>query len=229
MNSLAVLLGEQPGRLHAELAAVQPVPVADLQVAVGVPADMLRRRPDIRQAERQLAAQTARVGAARAELLPKFNLSGSIGLEALSLGKLFSTSDTETSSGSALISWPIFKAGALRRNIQIASEQQQQYLLSYEASVLKALQEVENALVAFANEQQRRESLSLAAASAERAAELAQLEYKAGMVDFTTVLDTQRSLLSFQDQLAQCDGTVSTNLINLYKVLGGGWSALVPE
>ncbi|HNW61296.1 MAG TPA: efflux transporter outer membrane subunit [bacterium] len=229
MNSLAVLLGEQPGKLHAELAAVQPVPVAALQVAVGVPADMLRRRPDIRQAERQLAAQTARVGVARAELLPKFNLSGSIGLEALSLGKLFSTNDTETSSGSALVSWPIFKAGSLRRNIQIASEQQQQYLLSYESTVLKALEEVENALVAFANEQQRKESLSLATDAAQRAAELAQLEYKAGMVDFTTVLDSQRSLLSFQDQLAQCEGTVSTNLIHLYKVLGGGWSALVPE
>jgi len=229
MNSLAVLLGEQPGKLHAELAAVQPVPVAALQIAVGVPADILRRRPDIRQAERQLAAQTARVGVARAELLPKFNLSGSIGLEALSLGKLFSTSDTETSSGSALVSWPIFKAGALRRNIQIASEQQQQFLLSYESTVLKALEEVENALVAFANEQERKASLSVATDAAQRAAELAQLEYKAGMVDFTTVLDSQRSLLSFQDQLAQCEGTVSTNLIHLYKVLGGGWNALVPE
>lgn len=229
MNSLAVLLGEQPGSLHAELTEVKSIPVASLQVAVGVPADVLRRRPDIRKAERQLAAQTARVGVARAELLPKFNLSGSIGLEALSIGNFFSSSDVEGHSGSALINWPIFKAGAIRRNIQIASEQQKQYLLSYEATVLNALEEVENALVAFANEQERRASLRKATDAAQRAAELAQLEYNAGMVDFTTVLDTQRSLLSFEDQLAQCDGAVSTNLIHLYKVLGGGWSSLIPE
>jgi outer membrane protein, multidrug efflux system len=230
MNSLAVLLGEQPGRLHEELREARPVPVASLQVAAGVPADVLRRRPDIRKAERQLAAQTARVGVARADLLPKFNLSGSIGLDALSLGSLFSTSgNSESSSGGALISWPIFKGGSIRKNIEIASAQQEQYLISYESTVLTALEEVENALTAFANEQERRQSLGIATQAAQSAAELAQQKYQAGMIDFTTVLDAQRSLLSFQDQLAQCDGTVTTNLIHLYKVLGGGWSSLVPE
>jgi outer membrane protein TolC len=193
-----------------------------------VPADVLRRRPDIRKAERRLAAQTARIGAAKADLFPKFNLSGSIGLEALSLGGLFSSS-YETSRGSALVSWPIFKGGAIRKNIEIQSTLQEEYLIAYESAVLGALEEVENALTAFKNEQQRRESLDSATQAAQQAAQLAQQEYQTGLADFTTVLDIQRSLLSFQDQLAQSEGMVTTNLIHLYKVLGGGWTSLVPE
>jgi multidrug efflux system outer membrane protein len=228
MNRIAVLLGEQPGRVHKEIEKQVPIPVAPLEVAVGVPVDTLRRRPDIRRAERQLAAQTARIGVATADLYPKFTLSGSIGLETLSLSNL-SSSGTRTLSGGPRITWAIFKAGAIRQNIEVQSALQEQYLIAYEAAVLSALEEVENALVAYAEEQQRRQSLSEATQAAQKAAELAQHKYQAGLTDFSNVLDAEHSLLSFQDQLAQSDGTVTSNLVRLYKALGGGWTSLTPD
>jgi outer membrane protein, multidrug efflux system len=228
MNRIAVLLGEQPGAVRSELEARKPIPQAPSGVAVGVPADALRQRPDVRRAERQLAAQTARIGVAQSDLYPKFRLSGSIGLEALSLGNLFS-SDSETSSSGAIISWPIFKGGAVRRNIEVQSAIQEQYLIAYETTVLEALEEVENALTAYAQEQERHQALSDAAEAGRTAAQLAEQEYGAGLTDFITVLDAQRSLLSFEDQLAQSDGAVITNLIRVYKALGGGWSSLIPD
>jgi NodT family efflux transporter outer membrane factor (OMF) lipoprotein len=219
------LLGVPPGTVHGELAEPRPIPVTPLEVAVGVPADTLRQRPDVRQAERELAAQTARIGVATADLYPKFSLSGSIGLEALSFGNLFLASSRNYSVGSH-ISWPIFDAGAIRQNIEVQSALQEQALIQYEAAVLSALEEVENALVAYANEQVRRQSLLEATQAAERAIDLARDKYASGLVDFQVVLDAERSLLSLQDNLAQSDGTVTTNLITLYKVLGGGWSSL---
>lgn len=228
MNRIAVLLGEQPGMVREELEKPAPIPVTPLRVAVGVPADVLRRRPDIRRAERQLAAQTARVGVATADLYPKFTLSGSIGLEALSMGNLLS-SDAWTSSAGPSISWAIFKAGAIRQNIEVQSALQEQYLIAYKAAVLSALEEVENALVAYAKEQQKRQSLSEATQAAKKAVELARYKYRAGLTDFSTVLETERSLLSFQDQLAQSDGTVTSDLVRLYKALGGGWTSLNPD
>ncbi len=227
MNRIAVLLGEQPGTEHTELEERKAIPLPPLEVAVGVPADILRRRPDVRRAERQLAAQTAKIGVATADLYPKFTLSGSIGLEALSLSNPSSTGSW-TLSGGPKVTWAIFKAGAIRQNIEIQSALQEQYLTAYEAAVLSALEEVENALVAYAKEQQRRQSLSEATQAAQKAVELAQHKYQAGLTDFSNVLDTQRSLLSFQDQLAQSDGTVTSNLVSLYKVLGGGWTSMAP-
>ncbi len=228
MNRIAVLLGEQPGKVHAELEKREPIPVTPLEVAVGVPADVLRRRPDVRRAERELAAQTARIGVATADLYPKFTLSGSIGLEALSLSNL-SSAGSWTLSGGPKVTWAIFKAGAIRQNIEVQSALQEQYLIAYEAAVLSALEEVENALVAYAKEQQRRQSLSEATEAAQKAVELAQHKYQAGLTDFSNVLDAQRSLLSFQDQLAQSDGTVTSNLVRLYKAVGGGWTSLAPN
>ena len=228
MNRIAVLLGERPGKVHEEVEKQVPIPVTSLKVAVGVPADVLRRRPDVRKAERQLAAQTARIGVATADLYPKFTLSGSIGLEALSLSNP-SSSSTWTLSGGPRITWAIFKAGAIRQNIEVQSALQEQYLIAYEATVLSALEEVENALVAYAEEQQRRQSLSEATQAAQKAVELAQHKYQAGLTDFSNVLDAERSLLSFQDQLAQSDGTVTSNLVRLYKALGGGWTSLAPD
>ena len=224
MNRIAVLLGEQPGKVHQELEKRKPIPVTPLNVAVGVPADLLRRRPDVRQAERQLAAQTARIGVATAELFPKFTLSGSIGLEALSLGNL--SSGIWTLAGGPKITWAIFKAGAIRQNIEVQSALQEQYLMAYEAAVLTALEEVENALVAYAEVQQRRQSLSAATQAARKAVELAQHKYQAGLTDFNNVLDAQRSLLSFQEQLAQNEGNVTSNMVRLYKTLGGGWTSM---
>jgi outer membrane protein, multidrug efflux system len=225
MNLIAVLLGEQPGPVHTELEQYKPIPVTPLKVAVGVPADVLRRRPDVRRAERELAAQTARIGMATADLYPKFKLSGSIGLEAFSFGDLFSFG-SRTLSGGPSITWRIFDAGAIRQNIEVQSALQEQYLIAYEASVLNALKEVENALVAYAEEQNRRQSLTDTTLAAQRAAELAKYKYQTGLADFNNVLDAQRSLLSFQYQLAQSDGTVISNLVRLYKALGGGWTSL---
>ena len=227
-NRLAVLVGEQPGAVHADLAEPQPIPVPPLKVAVGVPADVLRRRPDVRQAERELAAQTARVGVATADLYPKFALNGSIGLEAFSLGKLFSA-HSDTFSGGPRITWPIFDAGAIQQNIEVQSALQEQALAQYEAAVLHTLEEVENALVAYAEEQSRRNTLREGAEAAQQAVELSTYKYQAGVIDFGDVLDAQRSLLSFQDRLAQSEGTVSSNLITLYKALGGGWTSLAPD
>ena len=227
MNRIAVLLGEQPGKVHAELEKRGPIPVTPPEVAVGVPADLLRRRPDVRQAERQLAAQTARIGAATADLYPKLTLSGSIGLEALSLNN--ASPGILTLSGGPQITWAIFKAGAIRQNIEVQSALQEQALIQYEATILGALEEVENALKAYAEEQRRRDDLREATDAAQKAVDLAQHKYQAGLTDFNNVLDAQRSLLSFQEQLTQSNGTVTSNLVRLYKALGGGWTSMAPD
>jgi multidrug efflux system outer membrane protein len=228
MNRIAVLLGEKPGKVHPELEKREPIPVTPLNVAVGVPADLLRRRPDVRQAERQLAAQTARIGVATADLYPKFTLSGSIGLEALSLSNL-SSSGAWSLSGGPRITWAIFNGGAIRQNIEVQSALQEQALIQYEATILGALEEVENALVAYAGVQHQRQSLSEATEAARRAVELAQHKYQAGLTDFNNVLDAQRSLLSLQEQLAQSEGNVTSNLVRLYKALGGGWTSMASD
>jgi NodT family efflux transporter outer membrane factor (OMF) lipoprotein len=225
-NRIAVLLGERPGALDSELEEHKPIPVTPLEVAVGVPADVLRRRPDVRKAERELAAQTARIGVAAADLYPKFSLAGSIGLEALSTGKALDRDSFRTSSIAPGITWPIFKAGAIISNIEVQSALQEQKLIRYRATVLTALEEVENALTAYAHQQLRRKSLKEASQAARRAVGLAQDQYSSGIVDFQLVLDAQRSLFSIEDQLAQSEREVTANLIALYKALGGGWTSL---
>jgi outer membrane protein TolC len=187
----------------------------------------MRRRPDIRRAERNLAAQTARIGVATADLYPKFRLMGTIGLESVSTGN-FLSSDSSTWSISPGVSWNIFHGGAIRQNIKVQSARQEQSLIQYESAVLNAQEEAENVLVAYAKEQRRRKSLAAATSAAQAAVQLAQDQYKVGLVDFSNVLDAQRSLLSFQDQLAQSNGAVTSNLIRLYKALGGGWKCTEP-
>jgi len=228
MNRLSVLLGLQPGALNEQLKEHAPIQVPPLKVAVGVPAEALRRRPDIRHAERQLAAQTAQVGVATADLYPKFSLVGSIGLETLSLGNVFSASGLAYLIGPS-VTWPVFDAGAIRSNIQVQTERQKQALIQYESAILNALEEVENALVAYAEEQNRLKSLEASTQAAKRAVLLSESQYKAGLTDFTSVLDAQRSLLSFQEQLAQSKGNVMSNLVRLYKTLGGGWMFFLSE
>lgn len=222
-NRLAVLVGEHPGSLEIEPEA--PIPVTPLGVAVGIPGDLLRRRPDVRQAERELAAQTARIGVATAKLYPSLRLTGSIGLEALSGHTLFKTGSTTYGMGPGF-SWNLFNAGAVRQNIQVETALQEQALIHYEAVILLALEEVENALTAYAQEQVRRGALENAARSAQRAVDIAQNQYQAGLIDFLTVLEAQRSLLSLQDQLARSRQAVTTHLVRLYKALGGGWNPL---
>lgn len=227
-NRMAVLVGKIPGAVHELLESQQPIPDIPPTVAVGVPAETLRQRPDIRRAERNLAAQTARIGEATADLYPRFRLSGSIGLEALEAGDLF-YSGSDSWNIIPGVSWNIFDAGAIRKNIAVQNAIQEQYLLAYESTVLAALEEVENVLNDYAEEQVRRQRLAEAADAARQAEELADQQYTAGLMDYTAVLDAQRSLLSFDDQLAESDGNVTANLIRLYKVLGGGWNSVASD
>ncbi len=183
----------------------------------------LRRRPDVRRAERELAAQTARVGVATAERYPKFSLSGSIGLESLSSSTLLESS-SRIRRVAAGFTWPIFKAGAIMHQIDVQSDIQAQELIQYRAAILTALEEVENAMTAYAQEQKRNHSLEEAASAARRAAALSRDQYTSGLIDFQVVLEAERSLLSLEDQLTQSRGRVIANLIALYKALGGGWT-----
>ncbi|MDX9787840.1 MAG: TolC family protein [Desulfobacterales bacterium] len=224
-NRLAVLLGMQPGAVHDALSEAKPIPVPPVSVAVGVPAEALRRRPDVRRAERRLAAQTARIGVAVADLYPKFRLSGSIGLESISTGDVLNT-DSRTWRIGPGISWNVFDAGAIRRNIAVNSALQEQALIQHESTLLAALEEVENALTAYAEEQHRRRSLIAATEAAQLATALSRDRYMAGLVDFSNVLINERAVLSFQDNLALSNRTVTANLVRLYKALGGGWTPL---
>ena len=182
----------------------------------------------MRKAERELAAQTARIGVATADLYPKFTLSGNISFDATSTGNLLSSGSRSQSLGPRVI-WRIFDAGAVRRNIEVQSAKQEQALAAYESTILNALEETENALVAYAEEQQRRDSLVEAVRAAQQALDLARSKYQAGLIDFVSLLDAQRSLLSFQDELSSSNGTVTSNLVRLYKALGGGWSVRETE
>ena len=227
-NQLAVLLGQHPGSLNAQLQDPAALPALPPSVAVGIPAETLQRRPDIRKAERQLAAQTAQIGIATADLYPSFKLTGSIGLDALSAGKLFNSGSGGYSFGPNL-SWRIFDGGATAANIRLQSSLQQETGARYKATVLSALEEVEGSLVAYAQEQNRYQALLEAVAAAELAATLADLQYQAGLINFTEVLDAKRSRLSLEDQLATSAATKAGNLVRLYKALGGGWTSLLPE
>jgi len=221
-NRLAVLLGRKPGEL-AELKGATAIPRIPAEVAVGIPAETLRNRPDVRRAERQLAAATAEVGVATAALYPSFSLSGTLGLQALTSADLLQSS-ARMWSVAANAGWVLFDAGRIRQNIKVQSALQEQALISYESAVLGALRDTENALIAYAEEQNRRASLTAAVEAAQSAAQLAQNQYQAGLIDFQSVLDTQRSLLSLEDQLSQSEATVTSNLVRLYKALGGGWT-----
>jgi NodT family efflux transporter outer membrane factor (OMF) lipoprotein len=225
LNRLAVLLGENPGSLNQELSPQAPIPVTSMETAIGVPAEVLRRLPTVRRAERRLAAQTAQVGLAYADLYPKFTLTGSIGLESLSLPDLFSAPGRSLRIGPNF-SWILFDAGRLRQNIEVRGALQEQALLNYELAVLTALEDVENALTAYAREQVRKKSLQEAAQAAQSAMDLARSQYSSGLIDFQAVLDSQRSWLSLKNQLAVNEGNITSNLIRLYKALGGGWTSL---
>jgi outer membrane protein TolC len=183
----------------------------------------LRQRPDVQAAERKLAAETARVGQAMAARYPGFTLSGSIGLEALTLGAL-GTSGAVTRSLLANVAGVIFDGGRLRSQVEIASAIQEQALIEYEAAVLTALEDVENALVSLDENRRRQAALRDAAEAARNAALLARHRYTAGLVDFQPVLDTERTVLTVEDSLASAYAEGATALIRLFKALGGGWS-----
>lgn len=221
IHRLGVLLGLEPNALAAELAVDGPIPAAPEAVPVGLPSDLLQRRPDIRAAERALAAQTARIGVATADLYPKFTLTGS--LSGRDGGFSFLDSANQTWSIGPGLSWPIFDAGRIRSNIEVQNARQEQALKEYQATILTALEDVENGLVGFAKEQQRRAALARAVQANQRSVALANERYVQGLEDFLTVIDAQQRQYQSEDQLVQSQGFVMLNLISLYTALGGGW------
>ncbi len=224
LNALSVLLGGFPGTLDTELSTYRPIPTPPDKITVGIPADLLRRRPDLRKAERELEAQTAQIGVAKAKLYPSLSLSGSIGLDALSAGDLLD-SDSLHAGTNALISWPVYKAGAIMRNVKLQYELQEQNLIAYRKALLVALKDVENGLTSYAYEKDSRASLLAAYQAAEQAAKISKDQYASGLVDFTTVLDSERTLLTLQDQLTQSDARIIEDIVTIYKAVGGGWDS----
>ena len=227
MYGLAVLLGRNPGDLVAELLPSAPVPPAPPEVPIGLPSDLLGRRPDVRRAERQLAAETARIGLAKSDWFPKLSLTGDAGMEAVSLGKWFEPGSLFWSLGPGL-QWRALDFGRVRAEVRAQTAVQEAALATYEKTVLTALQEAENAVVAYAQEQNRRQSLADAVAENRRSLAMADGLYAAGQVNYLDVLDSRRSLFESEDQLAVSEQAVSVDLIALYKALGGGWESLAP-
>ena len=221
-NRLAILAGAPPGALDARLAATAAIPAVPDPIAIGIPADTLRQRPDLRAAERRLAAETARIGQREAERFPSLSIGGSIGAESLTLGSLL---EREAIVGRlvARLAATLFDGGRLRSQVEAQSAVRERALHSYEAAVLTALEDVENALAQLANARLRLEALANAADAARNAAIYAEHRYSAGITDFQTVLDTQRTLLSAQDNLKSTEAEQASALIRLYKALGGGW------
>jgi len=223
-NRIAVLLGSGPGAVDSELEEYKPVPVAPDEIALGIPADLLRRRPDLRKAERELAAQTAKIGVAEAERYPRITLSGNIRLSALSLGDLLDTDSLGTGASSG-ISWPVYDAGRIMKNIGIQYAAQEQKLIAYKAAILTALEDVENAMTSYTHDLARRESLVKASDAARMAAETSRAQYLSGLIDFQSVLEAESTLLTYQNNVVQSDAQIIKDLIVLYKALGGGWSS----
>jgi NodT family efflux transporter outer membrane factor (OMF) lipoprotein len=226
-NALNTLLGQPSGSIDGLLASgPKTIPLAPPSVAVGVPAEVLRRRPDIRSAELNAAAQCARIGVAKAALYPSFSLLGTIGLQTSATShathNLFSTSSIFYSAGPQ-INWPILNYGRLTNAVRVEDARFQQALVSYRDTVLRAAQEVEDGLAGFLNAQQVLVFQQGALTSAERSVQLAVVAYREGATDFQRVLDAQRSLLEVQNSAAQTRSSIATSLIALFKALGGGW------
>ena len=235
-HALSTLLGVSPGTLNHQLAAIAPIPSVPDTVAVGIPADTLRQRPDVRAAEQKIIAETARLWQKNAARYPTFSLSGSFLVEQLlgtaSAGAVsggttiaLMSGTTLLGSGSGTITQTLFDRGRIRQQIEIQNAVQEQAVISYESTVLTALQDVEDALVSFEKNRERLAALNTAADAARNAAVLAHARYTAGLVDFQTVLETERTVLSIEDSAAQTQADRATALIKLYKALGGGWSS----
>jgi NodT family efflux transporter outer membrane factor (OMF) lipoprotein len=222
-NSLAFLLGRPPQDLGDLLDESRPIPTVPLDIAIGMPQELIRRRPDIRTAERQLAAQSAQIGIAAAELFPQFTIGGNIGMSSQN-----GLSDLVNSNGFGLnffgmFKWNIFNYGRIKSNVRFQDALFQQLLVDYRNTVLQAQVDVENAIVAYLRSQQQLAEYNAAAESAQRAVTVSTAQYEDGLVNFNTVITTLNSLRQQQDLLATTQGAVATNLVQVYKSLGGGW------
>ena len=222
------MIGQPSSEVIAELSLTRPIPRAVSEVPVGLPSELLERRPDVRAAERRIAAANARIGIAQADLYPHFSLNAVTGLESL-----YFTSFTSASSGyyqiGPGITWRIFDAGRIRFQIRAESARTDAAAAAYQRSVLEAFRDVETALVSYANSEVRRNNLAAEAAADGQATDIATLLYKKGVESFLPVLDAERSVYAAEDALALSERDSSLALISLYKALGGGWAMVGPE
>jgi NodT family efflux transporter outer membrane factor (OMF) lipoprotein len=221
-NSLAILLGKPPQDFNYLLGEKRGIPSAQADIALGMPQDLIRRRPDIRNAERQLAAQSAQIGYAVTELYPHFSIGGSIGTSALDTGDLFENG-SKTWSAFGAFEWNIFNYGRLKSNVRLQDALFQQLLVDYLNIVLQAQGDVENAIVAYLKSHEQLVSYKLAAEASQRAVNVATIQYQEGAVGFNTLVTTLSANVQQQDLLSSTQGSVATNLVQVYKALGGGW------
>jgi multidrug efflux system outer membrane protein len=221
---LSVLTGRQPTALGASLKSLAPMPALPPLNAIGTPEQLLRRRPDVRVAERRLAASTARIGVAVGDLFPKVTLVGEVGYFAPTFGE-FGESQARSFSVGPSISWAAFDLGRVRARISSAKAQTDQALAAYQGAVLGALEDTEGALITYGRSQSRREALRIAAAASDKAADLARKRFEGGLIDFLEVLDAERTALSAELLLSQSRTDAATSLIAVYKALGAGWRA----
>ncbi|MFP4035212.1 MAG: efflux transporter outer membrane subunit, partial [Desulfovermiculus sp.] len=224
MNAMDVLLGSQPGTARQFLDGQGSIPLPPESVGSGVPADILRQRPDIRKAERELAAQTARIGMAEALLYPRLSLNGSFNYTAADLDDIF-TSAARTFLFGPTLSWNVFNAGKTRARIEMEEARAEQALLAYRLTVLQALSEVESAMTGYREQKKRLDSLHNAVLASRKSLHMAEKLYKDGLADFQNVLDAQRSLYSAEDQMDTAKGNAALFMVTLYKALGGGWNS----
>ncbi len=226
-HALAVLLGMLPEDLAKVLDQTEKIPTISADIALGVPAELLRRRPDIRKAEMQAAAQSAQIGIARADLYPSFTLFGSLGWSANdigsnSLGNIFDADSFSYSFGPAF-KWNLFHYGRLKNQVRIQDARLQQLIIGYQNTVLNAAREIEDGMTGIIYAKKEAEYIWQGIVSSEKSVELARLQYEEGFVDYQRVLDSTRSMTQKQDQYAQLQGKIVTNIISLYKAMGGGW------
>jgi len=221
-NSLAVLLGEPPQSFRYLLDDKREIPSVKASIALGMPQDIIRRRPDIRVAERQLAAQSAQIGFAITELYPSFSIGGAVGSSAEESNDLFEN-ETNTWDLSAGFNWNIFNYGRLRSNVRLQDARFQQLLSDYRDTVLQAQGDVENAIVAYLKSHQQLGAYETAVNASQRAVDTATIQYQSGLIQFNTLLTTLTSHAQQQDLYASTQGSVNTNLVQVYLSLGGGW------
>lgn len=223
IHTLSTLTGNFPGDLYNLLGGERSIELPEKVLPIGIPADLLRRRPDIKMAERKLAAETARVGVATADLYPALSLVGTVGIEAMGTGDVMKASSGFYGFGPS-IRWNIFDAGRIRSNIRVADARLEQALHAYEGVIFNAIKEVEDGLVNYRDARQRLETLSRSVLASKKVLELAKTRYISGLTAFQTVLDAQRTVLDQETQLAQAKGDLAVSIVKLYQALGGGWS-----
>ncbi|MGH8151016.1 MAG: efflux transporter outer membrane subunit [Steroidobacteraceae bacterium] len=224
IHGLGALLGQNPEALQAELAPAKALPERPPTVPVGLPSDLLRRRPDIRAAERALAASSAKIGVAVADLYPQFSLTGAFDFVSLDLRNLLDLSSRQSSVTGA-ISWPIFAGRQIEANIHVAEERNRQALYTYQETVIRALQDVEDALTRYRDDRQKNAALRQELTAALGAEQIALAQYRAGLINLTPVLSTQGAVLGTRNDLAQSDGALDRDVVAVYKALGGGWGS----